>query len=923
MNFARTQRAKFLAACVLALAAPALAKIGATAEQARAFFGGRTGKVVYTKTFDRKLYFVDFSDSLLVEHKVSDDQYVLNPKISPDGSRVVYESYGVIVIRELVANSSQRFVVMNAPFQTGRFYEPHWWVHPVTGTEYISYSTGDPAEDAWPPKTGVTFLQRIVKNKPDTAATQLLPYTMGTGRSRNGKWGGSSNHSTGLFKLDSARLDSAYLDSKNWLDSGLTYTNCNPSINPSANPDHQSRMLHLGGGQYTLFGKVYDNHKAVIMRSWDDADIDHPVWYMGPLGDRVDNDSSGNIYWHNCEWSNNEDYFALNGSTIIDNWDSADVYLIKINFSGNSKLLRILQGGGVNISPDLWIKDGVQPARIRLDKGELHRASLRADTAALAPDTLRISNAGDGTLPGLQVGATPKWLKVTLVDNGTNHPLLINQILRDSVSLGEYRDTVAVTYGGGVDSATYAVTFSYRDPVLTTLEPKPRTAILLPGGQASLSALALDQIGDTLATQPTVTWSAPLGIPGFSAAGKYTADSLPPAPRGFLAVGQSLGSSGAVACTTEVRVARVWRRFDAGVAEALPSGSGAVSSAWGQAPHFTVSGDSLKVGRVPDSLRLDSQGTVDPAPDSVLRSFADFTGFRFAGLPKGRYRLRMGLVTAGRLDTASTPAWTLKLEGKTAFEGRHPKRLLSKAWSVVTAEAVVTVSDTDGMAGEFIGLSEAGLHVASLEIFDFALPPVTVLSPNGGESLRTGDTLRIRWNTDGNVVSVGIQISLDSGKKWIPVTRNSSVGNRDTAWGNYAWVLPDSLDSQDFVTGKAMIQVYDYFGSDRDRSDANFAIEKGPAALRPEGAALPRATRFSARWQSGAGLRLRGLTPGQNVDLALLDSRGRWAAAQRHVPVNPQGEALWTAGAMQAPRGVYRLWVRQGKAKHIAAIAVY
>ncbi len=920
MNFVSRQWGKWLAALVLSLAVPALAKIKVTAEQARAFLGGRTGKVLYTKTFDRKLYFVDFSDSLLVEHKVSDDQYVLNPKISPDGSRVVYESYGVIYIRELVANSSQRFAVMTAPFQTGRFYEPHWWVHPVTGAEYISYSTGDPAEEAWPPITGVTTMQRISKNKPDTLAVQLLPYTMGTARSRNGKWGGSSNHSTGLFKLDSTRIDSAFLDSKNWLDSGLTYSNCNPSINPSANPAHQSRMLHLGGGQYTLFGEIHDNHKAVIMRSWDDVDIDHPVWFMGALGDRVDNDSSGNIYWHHCEWSNNEDYFALNGSTIIESWDSADVYLVKINFTGNSKPLRVIQGGGVNITPDLWVKDGVQPARIRLDKGELHRVSLRADTTTLLPDTLRISNAGDGTLPGLQVSATPKWLKVTLVDNGTNHPLLVNRILRDSVPLGEYRDTVAVTYGGGVDSAIYVVTFSYRDPVLTTLDPKPHTAIVLPKGQTSLSALALDQIGDTLANPPTVTWSAPMGISGFTAAGKYTADTLPPAPHGFLAIGQSMGPSGTVACTTQVRVARIWQRADIGVSEALRSGSVAAGSAWDNAPRFSVLGDSVKLGRVPDSLRLDLDGTVDPAPDSVLRSYADFTGFRFASLPKGRYRLRMGLVTGGRLDTSLTSSWILKLEGKTAFEGRHSKLILSRAWSVITAEAVVTVSDTDGLVGEFLGLSEAGLHVASLEIFDFALPPVTVLSPNGGENLRTKDTLHIRWNTDGNVVSVGIQISVDSGKKWIPVTRNSSVGNRDPAWGNYAWVLPDSLDGQDFVTGKAMIQVYDYFGSDRDRSDAIFSLVKGPAALRPEGATLARATRFSARWQSGAGLRLRGLTPGQNVDVALLDSRGRWAAAQRHVPVNAQGDATWTT---QAPRGVYRLWVRQGKAKHIAAIAVY
>lgn len=919
------------------------AKVLPTGPEVRAFLGGRTGKLIYVKTFDHKLYFVNFDDSVLVERKVSDDVYVLNPKISPDGSRVVYESYGTIWVRELVGNSTQRIAVMSAPFRSGYFYEPHWWVHPTTGDEYILWSTGEVAFADWPPshEGAGTYLRRIRGTEVDSAITTLLPFTMGGGRSRDGKWGATANHTTGMFRLSPEKISYAFLEAKNWLNEGA-YLSCNPTISPSKDPARMSRLLHLTSGFGTLQGKTYDNHKAVIMRSWDDPSLDSPTWYMGPLGDKVDDDSSGNVFWHYPEWSNDEDYFTVVGSTIIENWDTADVYLIKINLAGNSKPLRVIQGGGINVVPDLWVKDGVQPARLRLDRNALRFVSLRQDSVAPPAQEIKVSNAGDGTLPPLKIGPLPKWLKVTLTGNGSNAPVIRNEVLRDSLNVGEYRATVAITYGGGVDSIAYTVDFSYRDPVLTTLKPKPARLILVPGQTLQLGVTPLDQMGSLfeLPADGKITWSSPEGLlplgalnppagarAGLTADGRFTADTSLAAPYGFMAIGRYAGSNTSdtvVACTTEVRVARRYLLLDAGKQLAPPNEPIWIARAPGQ------SGRRLQT--LPAAVNIATDRVIDPAPDSLYRTFERMESFENPGLPKGRYRVRLHGIVPGETDTTAASLVSVKLEGRTAFESRFPVQAVEKTWHAVVAEAQVTVSDNDGLLGEFTAWgtanqadTAAGFYVAAIEVYDLGLPPVTVTAPNGNETFNPGDTVRIRWQTDGFITSVGIQVSLDSGKKWIPLTRTASVEEGEEAWGNYAWVVPDSLDGLSLLTGQAMVSVYDYFGSDRDRSDGVFAIKLASASLRPGGAAWARLAPFAAHWQAGLGLRVQGLQPGLAADLALLNVRGQWQAWKTHQAVSAQGEVVWQVGSSQGitlPTGAYRLLVRQNGRMQSAMIWV-
>ena len=765
--------------------------------EARAFLGGRSAKIVFVKNYNLQMYFVDFADSALVEHKIAPDEYVQSPMISPDGTRIVYESGSTIWIRDLVENSSIRYPIFTRMVKPSQTMEPHWWIDPVTKFEYITYLLGEMQDYAWPPQSSGTMIQRIVNNKPLGEPLLLIPFMMSTGRSHDGRWGGSSHHSTGMYKLQSDSLTKAFLSSKNWLDSGSMLA-CNGSISPSLDPTRQNRMMHLTSGGTSMGSVPYDNHKAVIIRSWDDKDLSHPFWYMGPPGDKCNNDGNGNLYWGSPEWSTDENYFTATGSRDIDALDTADLYMVRINYTSDSQILRVVKGSGKNLMSHMWIKDGIQPAKLRLNKLSLAFAASKQDSVNPATQTVNVSNAGDGTLPTLKLSALPSWLKVTISGNGTNTPVLTNTVYRDSVKMGDYQAKVNVSFGQFADSLTYTVTFKLSDPVLTRLQPIPANAMLLPGDSVQLRVVALDQTGTPMVVQPTVTWSG--------------SGALKPNPDGFLKADTAVwktvlavANAGGLICTTTVSVVNSLLRIDAaGISGKQPMG-------W-QLDGKAVTGGTLI--NIKDTLVVVSD-VVDAAPDSVYRSYRSGPlTYLFDSLPDGRYRVRFHFVSP--VDSPSIQTATIMMQGIKVIEGYRPPPKPLKGLQAEVRTASVTVSDGKGL---HIGIEGGASALAGMEIFGIGQVPVSLLSPNGGESLSIGDTLHIRWKTDESVNSIGLQISIDSAKTWIPITRTRSVSLQDLNWGDYPWVIPDSLSGKSLLSDKVYVSVYDYFGTDRDKSN--------------------------------------------------------------------------------------------------------
>jgi hypothetical protein len=881
--------AVFFQLCLLALlsasgrvfAAPAV-----TGAEARAFLGGRTGKIVYVNNYDSKMYFVDLADSALVERKIADDVGCQSPMIHPDGTRIVYESGATIWIRDLVANSPSRSLVFARAPRPVDNMEPRWWIDPKTGDEYVIYVTGHMEDFAWPPASSGTYMQKIInKNKPSGAPLLLMPFLMASGRSADGKWGGTSYHSTGMYKFYPDSLQNAFRASNNWLENGSLLA-CNGSISTSKDPTRENRLMHLTSGGTSMGGKPYDNHKAIIIRGWDDPDPDHPLWWIGPPGDRVNDDGSGNLFWGAPEWSTHEDYFTATGSKDIEGLDSADLYMLRINWQGESRLLRVLHGGGKNIMSHMWVKDGVQPARIRLDKSSLSFTAFKKDSSDPGPDTVRVSNGGDGTLPSLVLGKLPAWLQIAIVDNGTNHPLLIQRVFRDSVKPGDYQAAVRVSFGELADSATYAVAFTYNDPVLTRLKPLPATALLRPGESIRLAASGLDQAGRPMADSTPVAWSLDGDAGGSSLAtdGLFQSDSLPYTAWTALGAAHPSGSP-AVYCTTTVMVvARLLRIDAAGKPGEVPAG-------WIGDDAFVSGGGS---SRSADSS-VSAGAAVDPAPDAVYRSFrTGLPAYSFDSLPDGRYRVRLHF--AGAFPPAGGGLAAV-MEGRKVLEDYHPPAKPDAGVAADVRTVTVTVSDGNGLQISFQG-PDSAFALAGLEIAAVGVPPVNLTSPNGGETFAVGDTVHIRWSAGPTISSCGIQISIDSGATWMPVTRTRSVAPGDPDWEDYPFVVPDSLDGKSVVGDRVFFTVYDYFGVDRDRSNAAIHFT-APIVVR----ARPEASRLGAALESGGRLRL-ALPGSGRYRVSLADYRGREAA---RFDLDGGDRVLSLPGL---PRGLYTLTIR-------------
>jgi hypothetical protein len=107
---------------------------------------------------------------------------------------------------------------------------------------------------------------------------------------------------------------------------------------------------------------------------------------------------------------------------------------------------------------------------------------------------------------------------------------------------------------------------------------------------------------------------------------------------------------------------------------------------------------------------------------------------------------------------------------------------------------------------------------------------LTVLAPNGGETFHVGDTMYVRWSADTTRVgAVNIEISFDAGNGWNLLTSSHSVYVTDSTWGDYRWVVPESLATVSgtisTLSASCLVRVWNYVGhSPQDESNALFAI---------------------------------------------------------------------------------------------------
>ena len=97
-------------------------------------------------------------------------------------------------------------------------------------------------------------------------------------------------------------------------------------------------------------------------------------------------------------------------------------------------------------------------------------------------------------------------------------------------------------------------------------------------------------------------------------------------------------------------------------------------------------------------------------------------------------------------------------------------------------------------------------------------PGVTVVYPNGGEHLNSGNTITIEWQS-AYINRVKIQYTKSSHYTVVPFRDIATV---NAANGSYNWDIPEGI-----VSDNCKIKIYDNSNSSRmDMSDNNFSISE-------------------------------------------------------------------------------------------------
>lgn len=181
--------------------------------------------------------------------------------------------------------------------------------------------------------------------------------------------------------------------------------------------------------------------------------------------------------------------------------------------------------------------------------------------------------------------------------------------------------------------------------------------------------------------------------------------------------------------------------------------------------------------------------------------------------------------TAGRVALA----WQDNSTSETSFQ--IYRREGTGVWAEIarTAANVTARQDTvpaGGLTYQYRVRAMAGTDSSSwsatASVSVPALAQLTLTAPLAGATYHPGDTLWICW-TAANVVSVGLQYSLDDADTWIPVPMlgGGSVFPNTTYWGRYPFKVPNVESST------CRIEAYYYLSHQVSSQSGMFTIARG------------------------------------------------------------------------------------------------
>ncbi len=233
----------------------------------------------------------------------------------------------------------------------------------------------------------------------------------------------------------------------------------------------------------------------------------------------------------------------------------------------------------------------------------------------------------------------------------------------------------------------------------------------------------------------------------------------------------------------------------------------------------------------------------------------------------------------------------------------------------------VSAGDTGSFFVTAEALSRPSLiDTARLSIYE----GLSVSAPRDGETYTVGDTLRVKWrNHVPGLQGVAIEMSPWSGRKWVLLNDEGAITPADTgSWGNYQWVISDSLYDFEHDTivstiteqGKIRVRNYDKNAPGSAVSEGVFSIVAGSGSYVENRQQPP--DMISAKIVYRNGNLLVDAGHGRRASrIALYDCRGKLLATAH-------SKRFFSTASFSAP-GIYLIVISNGGSDLVRRITLH
>jgi hypothetical protein len=184
-------------------------------------------------------------------------------------------------------------------------------------------------------------------------------------------------------------------------------------------------------------------------------------------------------------------------------------------------------------------------------------------------------------------------------------------------------------------------------------------------------------------------------------------------------------------------------------------------------------------------------------------------------------------------DVATVPAGTfdaIRISGTLTVQGQVGSVVIYAASGL----GVVKATATNSLIPD-----------ASLELISTNAGNVTLITPNGGDVLPTGQTFPVSWEASADAMRFKLKYSLDNGVTWVKVP-----GADNLMVNNFDWAVPAVTKNQN----KSLLKVigYNALGGKvgADISDEPFTIEVVSITAPLDGANVAKGTVYAVMWHA-------------------------------------------------------------------------